>query len=82
MQEFKKNYESLISSLGNDINLSSVLEFITYFRCDDVSLYQEFLSNYHSVGEYDSSKLIELYCKHNGISLNDANANEVFFKSC
>ena len=78
MQEFKKNYESLISGLGNDINLSSVLEFITYFRCDDVSLYQEFLSNYHSVGEYDSSKLIELYCKHNGISLNDENANEVF----
>ena len=78
MQEFKKNYESLISSLGNDINLSSVLEFITYFRCDDVSLYQEFLSNYYSVGEYDSSKLIELYCKYNGISLNDENANEVF----
>lgn len=78
MENLKKDYESLMSKLGNDFNLSSVLEFISFLRTDDVELYKKFLKDYKEVGYYDTRKLIDLYCESNGILLNDENANEVF----
>lgn len=78
MKKFKECYSSLIEQLGNNFNLSQVLDFITYFRCDDVNLYNEFLKNYDEVGYYSSRKLIELYCKKNEIILSDENANSIF----
>ena len=78
MKKFKECYSSLIEQLGNNFNLSQVLDFITYFRCDDVNLYNEFLKNYDEVGYYSSRKLIELYCKYNNIELNDKNSKDIF----
>ncbi len=78
METLKKDYESLMSKLGNDFNLSSVLEFISFLRTDDVELYKKFLKDYKEVGYYDTRKLIDLYCESNRILLNDENANEVF----
>lgn len=80
MEAFKRNYESLINNLGENVNLSAVLEFITYFRCDDVELYKEFLKDYNEVGFYDPGKLVDLYCKSEKITLSDENANSVFFE--
>lgn len=78
MKEFYDIYNSLISKIDGNINLSSVLEFCTYFRCDDIKLYNDFMKNYTEVGYYKSEKLIELYCKKNGIILSDENANSIF----
>lgn len=78
MEDFKKNYESLTSKLGDNFNLSSVLEFISFLRTDDVDLYKKFLKDYKEVGYYDTRKLIDLYCESNDILLKDENANEVF----
>lgn len=78
MKEFYDIYNSLISKIDGNINLSSVLEFCTYFRCDDIKLYNDFMKDYTEVGYYKSEKLIELYCKKNGIILSDENANSIF----
>ena len=78
MKEFYDIYNSLISKIDGNINLSSVLEFCTYFRCDDINLYNDFMKNYTEVGYYKSEKLLELYCKKNGIILSDENANGIF----
>ena len=78
MKEFYDIYNSLINKIDGNIDLSSVLEFCTYFRCDDIKLYNDFMKNYTEVGYYKSEKLIELYCKKNGIILSDENANSIF----
>lgn len=78
MEIFKEKYNSLTEKLGDNVNLSAVLEFITYFRSDDIDLYRDFLEGYKKVGSYDTKKLIELYCKSNNIVLNDENAEKIF----
>ena len=78
MKEFYDIYNSLISKIDGNINLSSVLEFCTYFRCDDINLYNDFIKDYNEVFYYKSEKLIELYCKKNEIVLSNENANSIF----
>ena len=78
MKEFYDIYNSLISKIDGNINLSSVLEFCTYFRCDDINLYNDFMKDYTEVGYYKSEKLLELYCKKNEIVLSNENANSIF----
>ena len=78
MENFKKYYKSLLDQLDENMNLSSVLEFITYFRTDNIDLYKEFDDNYHDVGYYDVDTLIDLYCRCNNIELKDENANVIF----
>ena len=78
MKEFYDIYNSLISKIDGNINLSSVLEFCTYFRCDDINLYNDFMKDYTEVGYYKSEKLLELYCKKNEIVLSNENANGIF----
>ena len=78
MKEFYDIYNSLISKIDGNINLSSVLEFCTYFRCDDINLYNDFMKDYTEVGYYKSEKLLELYCKKNEIVLSKENANSIF----
>lgn len=78
MKEFNDIYYSLINKIDGVIDLSSVLEFCTYFRCEDINLYNEFMKDYKEVGHYDGKKLVELYCKNKGIELKDENANSIF----
>lgn len=78
MKEFYDIYNSLISKIDGNINLSSVLEFCTYFRCADINLYNDFMKDYTEVGYYKSEKLLELYCKKNEIVLSNENANSIF----
>lgn len=78
MKEFYDIYNSLISKIDGNINLSSVLEFCTYFRCTDINLYNDFMKDYTEVGYYKSEKLLELYCKKNEIVLSNENANSIF----
>jgi len=80
MNDFREIYNSLINKIDGNINLSSVLEFCTYFRCDDIDLYNEFLSDYAEVGHYNTSKLLNLYCKSKNIELSDENARNIFLE--